>query len=70
MAVSKAHGLHVIPDRYGKESLILTNILKETYGEASEANFIISALGFCFRPINRHCGKNANFLRQSASLNL
>ena len=33
IAVSKAHGLHVIPDRYGKESLILINILREIYGE-------------------------------------
>ena len=33
IVVSKAHGLHVIPDRYGKESLVLINILKELYGK-------------------------------------
>lgn len=33
IAVSKAHGLHVIPDRYGKETLILINILRDAYGK-------------------------------------
>lgn len=32
IAVSKAHGVHVIPDRHGKEELTLISSLRETFG--------------------------------------